>query len=124
MSKGGERTQGKPGGPIPLGYGRSVFMGVAEFSSPLTEAHVKLPNYVVSGITKDSTGTPVANCHVDVFRTLDDVLVGDGNSDANGAYSIPVNAPDTGLKFYAIAYKAGAPDIAGITVNTLQGVEL
>ena len=126
MSKGGERVQGKPGSPIPLGYGRGVCSSVSDFATPIKDFN-KWRNYAVSGVTKDSTGTPLGGCTVDVFESNVSEprrFVGRAVSDANGNYSIMVNGPDTGMTFEAVAYLAGAPDRAGVTVNTLAGTEL
>jgi hypothetical protein len=125
MSKAGERTQGKPGSPIPLGFGRGLTTSVADFASPNYEGHVKQRNYVVTGITKDSAGSPLGGVTVDVFETLSDVFCGRGISDATtGAYTVFVNAPDTGRTFYARADLAGAPEQAGTTVDVMTVIEL
>lgn len=125
MSKGGERIQGSAGGPIPVGYGRGVVRGISDFSTPQHDA-IKWRNYVVSGITKDSNGVALGNCNVEVYETTDaqNRIVGAAVSDASGNYSVFVNGPDTDMKFFAVAYKAGAPDVVGTTVNTLVGTEL
>lgn len=96
---------------------------ITTFAQP--QKQLKQRDYVVSGITKDSVGAVLANCTVDIFETEPGRrLVGRTVSDAAGVYSISVNGPDTGMTFEAFAYKAGAPDLAGATVNTLAGVEL
>jgi hypothetical protein len=72
----------------------------------------------VRGITKDSTGTPLGACPVHLFRTSDDVEVDQSVSDGSGNYSLVCAGSGT---FYVVAYKPGAPDVAGTTVNTLIG---
>ena len=42
-----------------------------------------------------------------------------GTSDANGYYEFRTAIPAE--LYYVVAYKAGAPDVAGTTVNTLTG---
>ena len=121
MSRGGERVQGKPGSPIPFGYGRGP-IGVADFAHP--QESQKLRNYVVTGVTKDAAGTPLAGVTVDVYETLSDTHRGRAVSDASGTYTVPVNAPDTGLTFYARADLAGAPERAGTTVEVMTVTEL
>lgn len=80
------------------------------------------PTYFrITGITKDSTGAVLGNCIVDWFNTANDALLGTTTSDVNGAFEFrtagqPPNA------YYLVAYKAGAPDVTGATVNTLTGV--
>lgn len=70
----------------------------------------------VTGTTKDSAGVALGSCVVQLFRTVDDLIVAEGVSDGSGLYSLlaPVGGP-----FYVVAYKAGATDVAGTTVNTL-----
>ena len=78
-------------------------------------------NWVISGVTKDSSGTPLGSCTVDLFLTDGDVLYGTTTSDAStGAYRFLVSGNSS--DFYCVAYKAGSPDVAGVTVNTLYGV--
>jgi hypothetical protein len=75
---------------------------------------------VISGVTKGSTGSVLGSCAVELFTTTDDVLFARTTSDATtGAYSFSV--PSNGWAFYCVAYKAGSPDVAGTTVNTLYG---
>jgi hypothetical protein len=72
----------------------------------------------ISGVTKDSVGAVLGSCVVDLFDTATDVLKATTVSAADGSYSVPAS-PSKGQ--YAIAYKAGSPDVAGTTVNTLVG---
>jgi hypothetical protein len=77
-------------------------------------------NFKISGITKDSTGAVLASCTVDLFITSTNILFGTATSDANGYYQfLGIGQPPTA--FYIVAYKAGSPDVAGTTVNTLVG---
>jgi hypothetical protein len=74
--------------------------------------------FLIFGVTKDSTSTPLAACTVQLFQTVGDVFVGELVSDASGNYAFTVSP---GIAYYIVAYKAGAPDVAGTTVNTLLG---
>lgn len=73
----------------------------------------------IVGVTKDSTGAPLAGCTVDLFRTIDNVMIDSVVSDASGNYVF--TSAGTQFSYYIVAYKAGAPDVAGTTVNTLLG---
>jgi hypothetical protein len=73
----------------------------------------------VFGVTRDSTGAVLGNCDVDLLRTRDDFKVDDVMSDANGVYEFRGASPSE--TYYIVAYKTGAPDVAGTTVNTLVG---
>lgn len=71
----------------------------------------------ITGITRDQFGSPLGNCVVQLFRTSDDLIVAEVVSDPTGAYVITTPFfPDT---HYLVAYRAGSPDVAGTTVNTL-----
>lgn len=89
---------------------------------PLLFGRVPLPvppPLVISGQTLDSTSTPLASCRVEFFRTANDTKHSETTSDGSGNYtSDPVGL---GQQYYAVAYKAGSPDVAGTTVNTLTG---
>lgn len=79
------------------------------------------PTYFrIAGTTRDATGAALGTCVVDLFRTSDDVKLDSVTSDAEGLFEFrtagqPPNA------YYLVAYKAGSPDVAGTTVNTLVG---
>lgn len=80
--------------------------------------YARTVQYTLSGITRDSTGAVLPNCVVDAYETTTDLPRGATVSDAFGVYQIHV-AGFEGEQFYARAYLAGAPDVAGTTVNTL-----
>jgi hypothetical protein len=73
--------------------------------------------FTIAGVTRDSSGAALAGVTVKLFSATDDVARYSTVSDANGNYSFSV--PSNGWTWYAIAYKAGAPDVAGTTANTL-----
>ena len=78
------------------------------------------PALYISGVTKDSTGAPLANCVVTLYRTANDVCVEEITSDGSGNYAFsPVGL---GQLYYIVAYKAGSPDVAGTTRNDLVGI--
>lgn len=70
------------------------------------------------GTCKDSGGTPVANAIVQAFRTSDDAYAGAVQGNNDGTYLLGVEQSKA-TAHYLVAYKAGSPDIAGTTVNTL-----
>lgn len=73
-------------------------------------------NNFVTGVTRDSTGAAVGSCSLDLYMTGVDMLAQQTVSNASGnfTFSNPGSGP-----FYIVAYKVGAPDLAGTTVNTL-----
>ena len=90
---------------------------------PVKPSMALLPvRWLMSGTTKNSEGTAIGSCVVDLFRTTNDVNVDATISDTTivGAFSFSVGLSQA---YYAVAYLAGSPDIAGTTVNTLIGVE-
>jgi hypothetical protein len=72
----------------------------------------------IRGITKDSGGTPIANAIVQGFVTSTDAYVGEVTSNNDGTYTLMTEQLKT-TAHYLVAYKAGSPDTAGTTVNTL-----
>lgn len=88
------------------------------FRRPLLSSSVPT-QFFISGITKDSSGTPIGSCTVKLFRTSDDLLQQTTISDpTTGVYSFGAVGS---ANMYVVAYKAGSPDVAGTTVNTLVG---
>jgi hypothetical protein len=71
----------------------------------------------VIGITRDSNGATLGSAHVDLFLTSNDTLVVDLTSDAGGYFEACTQF--AGVNHYLVAYKAGSPDVAGTTKNTL-----
>lgn len=74
--------------------------------------------FSISGTTKDSAGAALASCSLALFRTADNSVAALGTSDASGNYLLGASPS---IAHYLEAYKAGAPDVAGTTVNTLVG---
>lgn len=72
-------------------------------------------NTALTGVSRDSTGAVLGLCSIDLF-TLADQVAASAVSDASGNFSF--SNPGTG-PFYIVAYKAGSPDVAGTTANTL-----
>jgi hypothetical protein len=81
---------------------------------------VRAPRWVVNGTTYDSTGAILPSCTVLLFETATNVWRGITLSDSNGSYVLDA-APSTA--YFVVFYKAGAPDVAGTTVNTVLAVE-
>lgn len=74
---------------------------------------------LIVGVTRDSTGVALGGCTVQMFRSTDDAYMGETVSDGSGNYTL--TSPGN-FNLYLVAYKTGAPDLAGTTVNTLLGV--
>lgn len=72
----------------------------------------------IKGIVKDSGGSPVGGVVVQGFVTATDAFVGQVNNLADGTYTLGTEQLKT-TPHYLVAYKAGSPDTAGTTVNTL-----
>ena len=77
--------------------------------------------YYIAGQCRDSGGAPLGPCVVRLYRTADDLEVDSCLTDSLGNYR--VYTPYTGAH-YCVAYKAGSPDVAGTTVNTLVGTAM
>lgn len=87
--------------------------------------------FYLTGVTRDSTGTPLGNCRVVVYESgriyvggnecrvgyaTDSPIVGETISDGSGNYTllVPLNTA-----YQAMGYLAGSPDVFGTTLNTL-----
>lgn len=77
-----------------------------------------ITRYIV-GVTKDSAGAALGSVVVQLFRTSDDAFMGEMTSDGSGNFTF---ASPGNFNCYIVAYKAGATDVAGTTINTLLGV--
>lgn len=72
----------------------------------------------IRGTCKDSGGVAVANAIVQAFVTATDAYQGEVQSNTDGTYVLGVQQGKA-TTHYLVAYKAGSPDTAGTTVNTL-----
>jgi hypothetical protein len=99
--------------------GEDICYGLNRRLRPFKSAKFSTSSLFLTGVTKDSTGTPLGSCVVQLFTTADERFIKETTSDSvTGAYSfdILVTGP-----FFIVAYKAGSPDVAGTTINTLLG---
>lgn len=74
--------------------------------------------FEIAGVSRDSAGAAIGDCEVGLFHAASDVLRARTVSDGAGAFTFRVG--DNSDYYYVRAYKTGAPDLAGITVNTGQ----
>lgn len=74
----------------------------------------------IFGVTKDSVGSVLASCTVALFETLTNKYIESTISDDSGNYEF--RSASLSTTYYVVAYKAGSPDVAGTTINTLVGV--
>lgn len=70
------------------------------------------------GTCKDASGVAVANAIVQGFVTGTDAYLGEVQGNTDGTYALGVQTSKL-TPCYLVAYKAGTPDVAGTTVNTL-----
>jgi hypothetical protein len=79
------------------------------------------PSWKIEGITKDETGAAAGGYTVYLFNVTSGtpILVKTTISDGAGLYSFTV---ESGQSYWVVDYKAGTPDKAGATLNTLSGV--
>lgn len=119
------------GALIPIPIGLRLFDSFVESTARFT----------LTGVTRDSAGTALGNCRVVVHETgrlavsnpppiqfysagnpnpatwgSTASMVGETISDGSGNYSVPV---PMNTAYQATGYKAGSPDVAGITRNDI-----
>lgn len=75
------------------------------------------------GTCVDASDVAVANAIVQAFVTSTDTYVGEVQANTDGTYVLGVETL-AGVQHYLVAYKAGSPDIAGTTVNTLTNTNV
>ena len=72
----------------------------------------------IKGTCVNNADAPVANAIVQGFVTATDAFVGEVTAGEDGTYNLMTERL-TSVAHYLVAYKAGSPDIAGTTVNTI-----
>lgn len=73
----------------------------------------------VVGVTVDQYGSPIAGCTVKLFRTANDVKIDEVTSGPDGAFTLRTSYyPDL---HYWVAFKAGSPNVQGVSSPTLIG---
>lgn len=77
----------------------------------------------IKGTCVDSSDVAVSGAIVQAFVTSDDRYVGEVQSRDDGSYDLGVETI-AGVQHYLVAYKPGAPDTAGTTVNTLTSTNV
>ena len=100
---------------------QDLFLGQFAANRVVFQTPMFKGRFAISGVTRDALGTPIAGCTVSLFRgdafnTFIQTLISDGS----GAYTFSLG--DNSGIFWLRAYLAGAPDLAGTTVNTLVAV--
>ena len=70
----------------------------------------------VTGITIDQLGARMAGVTVKAFDSVSNVFVTQTVSDGSGNYSMTLPKGNT---YFLVAYKAGSPNKAGTSVNTI-----
>lgn len=92
--------------------------GLKNYGAKFSSAKNKVKQqWLITGVTKDSTGAVLDNCTVTLFKTIDNMPSATTVSDDNGNYSFSIDGNSQAR--FAVSYKAGSPDVAGTTVNTL-----
>ncbi len=116
-----DRSLGQIGGaagPLRIG-GTKALRGVASLGAPRPFKNVvpSSASYVISGVTKDSTGAPLGNCKVKMFETVSNAFIEEVLSDGSGVFAF---GPAVSRPHFLVAWgPSGA--VAGITLDTLTG---
>ena len=82
-------------------------------------------NQQLTGVSRDGNGTPLANCLVSVFRSVDKVLVAETTSDAQGNWQVTSLGTYSG-PYFLVEYKTvtNQPDLFGTSLRTLVAAPL
>ena len=114
----GSRSGPRGGMRAPIGM-RLQQPGYSSFpKANASHLSAQLPFYI-RGVSRDSTGVALASCET-YLLDANRVVVNFQTSDASGnyAFQVPGNSSYYQVHFYLV----GSPDRAGITKNTLVGV--
>ena len=111
---------------------RSTFRGLTQTDKPGLQSMVAITrgqvgtvvyrspggyaNFTLAGFTRDSNGAPLPGCKVDLILTAGGVFQSSTISAADGSFKFEIQPPGP---YFLVAYKAGAPDVAGTTANNL-----
>jgi hypothetical protein len=71
----------------------------------------------LTGVTRNQYGTPIPNCVVDLFRSVDNVFIATTTSDGLGVYSFDVTP---GVEYFCVAYSITG-QVYGVTARDLVG---
>lgn len=112
----GSRSPGIVGMPGKrFGAARPNLAGTITVQAKPFRSQLGTLNMMLAGVSRDSTGAPLAECQVLIFRTEDRSFVGETMSDINGNWSISMMK---GGPFFFVEYKVGTPDVFGTSLNT------
>ena len=78
--------------------------------------------FAISGVTRDSGGSPLAGCQVHLHEAGTDTKIAESVSDGAGAYTL--RTPHNAGFFYVVAFNPADGTVAGTTVRTLVALEV
>lgn len=108
---------GKPSGNDGVTTNRD--MGFADLFEPYScDGEGTQSKNFLRGSCVDASDVAIANAIVQAFVTSTDLFAGEVQGNNDGTYVLGVEQSKL-TPHYLVAYKAGSPDIAGTTVNTL-----
>lgn len=88
---------------------------VPVFAPPKTGVY----NTTLTGVTRDTNGSPLGSCTVTLYNTLDDSVVARTVSDGSGNFSFSL-APTSGTYYYRAVDQTNL--LVGTTLSNLVGV--
>jgi hypothetical protein len=97
---------------VVAGMDRRRRQGPGRFRSPRF-----FGRFSISGVTRDGAGATLGNCTVHLFDSATDTELDETISDASGNYAFSLGT-NCGF-YYLVAYKPGAPDVSGVSINTI-----
>lgn len=114
---GSQMMNGDPGSPMTT-FGNCAGSGGEYFEATTVPNSGTQSTKFIKGTCLDGSGNPVAGATIKGYVAATDVFVGSVQSRLDGSYDLgTANLASTA--HYVTAYKAGSPDIAGTSVNTL-----
>jgi hypothetical protein len=100
--------------------GRTV-VNRGQIGQPVYRSTGIVINARIAGVSRDSAGAILGNCKVSLLQSGGLILVAETTSDASGNYAF--DNPGSG-PFLVLGYKAGSPNVDGVTDSNLIAVQV
>ena len=92
-----------------------------QIGQPVYRSRGIVINAKIAGVSRDNAGAILGNCKVSLLQSGGLILVAETTSDASGNYSF--DNPGSG-PFIVLGYKAGSPNVDGVTDSNLIAIQV
>lgn len=103
------------------GLNTSSAINRGQIGQPVYRSTNVVINSRIAGVSQNSAGAILGNCKVSLLQSGGLILVNETTSDASGNYSF--DNPGSG-PFIVLGYKAGSPNVDGVTDRNLIAIQV